>query len=125
MTEFEILEVIDNFATQMMMSTTLYFTLLSGYLISTYLVGNRLSKIQAVIVSAMYFVWISTLPFSLYTYGLQISIAQGELISLDSAYVHTDPSVIRAWSVGFFVLQYVAILTSIYYMWHVRCSRDR
>ena len=40
MTEFELLEIMDNHATQQMMSTTLYFTLVSTFLVTTYLVGK-------------------------------------------------------------------------------------
>lgn len=120
MTEFELIEVMDNFSTQMMMSTTLFFTLLSAYLITAYFVGTKLSKTQVVIVSAMYFVWAAFLPIGQYTYSLRNAAASAELYALGSVYAGATDDVIIAWSTSFMILQYLALIASLYFMWRTR-----
>jgi len=123
MTEFELLEVLDNFSNQMMLSTTLFFTLISAYLIITYLVGEKLARRQVVIISALYFVWILTLPLAQYNWSLQAATAVTELTAIGSAYAKTSPDILLAWSRSFMALQYFAILVSLYFMWHVRHAK--
>jgi len=124
MTEFELLEIMDNHATQQMMSTTLYFTLVSTFLVTTYLVGKRLARAEAVMVSSVYLVWVSFLPVGQYTYSQLSAIAAEQLASINSDFLFTSADTLVAWSFGFMVLQYLAVVASLYFMWRVRHSKQ-
>ena len=123
MSEFELLEIMDNYSTQQMMFTTLFFTLISAYLVTTYLVGQRLKNGEAVIVSSVYFVWICFLPAGQYGFSQRSATALTQLASINSDFVRNSPETLVAWSMVFMILQYLAVGASLYFMWRVRRAR--
>jgi hypothetical protein len=123
MTEFERLELIDNFATQQMTYSTPYFTLLSAWLATAYLVGSKLTRPLVLIVSSIYLVWISFLPLGQHNFTDRHAIAVRGLEAMEPSYVLANPETAVAWGLSFLALQYVAILASLYFMWSFRRRR--
>lgn len=102
------------------MSATLYFALVSAFLASVYLVGDRLSKAQAALAAAIYLAWVSFLPIGQYTYSKLQAIAVDQLISLNSNFISSSADIIVLLSLWFMVLQYIAVAATLYFMWSVR-----
>lgn len=123
MTEFELLEVIDNYSTQQMMFTTLFFTLVSAFLVTVHLVGQNLTRVEAVIVSFVYLVWICFLPWGQNGMSRQSANAINQLVSMNSDFVLSNPDTIVMVSSGFMSFQYLTIVASLCFMWRVRHSK--
>ena len=58
MTEFELLEVLDSSYEQMFTASGFYFTLVSAFLMMSYLVARKLTRAQIFIVSSCYTLWV-------------------------------------------------------------------
>ena len=123
MTEFELLEVLDNYSTQQMMFTTLYFTLVSTFLVTIYLAGQNLSRVEAAVVSSVYIVWVCFLPAGQYGMSQQSATAVSQLVSMNSDFVLSSPDTLVTVSAGFMFLQYLAVVASLLFMWRVRRSK--
>ncbi|MEJ6703420.1 MAG: hypothetical protein ACKVKL_06170 [Pseudomonadales bacterium] len=68
MTEFETAELTFSLVGYGMTAMALYFTVVSGYLIVAYLVGEQLSKSQMIIVSSLFSVLAFSLVFGSYSF---------------------------------------------------------
>jgi hypothetical protein len=68
MTEFETAELTFSLVGYGMTAMALYFTVVSGYLIVAYLVGEQLSKSQIIIVSSLFSVFAFSLVFGSYSF---------------------------------------------------------
>ena len=75
-------------------------------------------------VSSVYLVWVSFLPVGQYTYSQLSAIAAEQLASINSDFLFTSADTLVAWSFGFMVLQYLAVVASLYFMWRVRHSKQ-
>lgn len=120
MTEFELLEVLDNYSTQQMMFTTLFFTLVSTFLVTTYVVGQRLAKSEVAMISSVYIAWVSFLPVGQHGMARQSATAVKQLYSINSEFLLSGPDTLVTISFGFMSLQYLAVFASLYFMWRVR-----
>lgn len=70
MTGFETAELTFSLVGYGMTAMALYFTVVSGYLIVAYLVGEQLSKSQMIIVSSLFSVFAFSLVFGSYSFFL-------------------------------------------------------
>ena len=57
MTEYEIIDLLQQRFSELGSLSTQYFTLVSAYVVTAYLVGSKLSKLQLTIVSTLYVIW--------------------------------------------------------------------
>ena len=73
MTEFETTELTFSLLGYAMTAMTLYFTVVSGYLIIAYMVGEQLSKSQMFIVSSLFGVFAFILVFASYSFFAEAS----------------------------------------------------
>lgn len=71
MTEFETAELTFSLVGYGMTAMALYFTVVSGYLIVAYMVGEQLSRSQMVIVSSLFVVFALSLVFGSYSFFSQ------------------------------------------------------
>lgn len=95
-----------------------YLSLLSGYLITAHVVGERLSSAQVAFISLSYFVFQSISVIGMYQYmmsGIQLlgmataipPILEGQLLSLTSIHAYT-------------AFMFICLLGSLIYMYAVR-----
>ena len=120
MNEAEVLEQLNLFADNAMNSYALYLTLTFSYLTAFYVAGAQLSKLQATIISLLYFSW--ALTFSLVA---TTHIASFE--SLLSRYPNFVPSIF--WQLPWLYLGGViaagGILASCYFAFDIRRNIER
>ena len=57
MTEYELFELLQGSYEKMNVDTTIYFTLVSAYLVVAFLVGSNLTRIQLFIINTLYILW--------------------------------------------------------------------
>jgi hypothetical protein len=78
MTEAESLEMLNAHASNAMGSFTIYLTLTFAYLTAVYVVGANLSRMQAILISLLYFSWANAFGFSALAHlqSLEALIAQ-------------------------------------------------
>ncbi|MFT4815647.1 MAG: hypothetical protein ACI9IQ_001140 [Cyclobacteriaceae bacterium] len=73
MTEFETAELTFSLLGYAMTAMALYFTIVSGYLIIAYMVGEELSKSQMFIVSSLFGVFALILAYASYSFFAEAS----------------------------------------------------
>lgn len=119
MTEYELFELLQGSYEKMNVDATIYFTLVSAYLVVAFLVGSSLTRIQLFIVNTLYILWSLATINSLYI-GMRAAVKfQDGLIEMDSKFFVDDTST-AFWVFGFMFVQAAGIIASLYFMWSVR-----
>jgi hypothetical protein len=119
MTEYEMGEMMHAQSAQMWTAAQMYFTLVSGYLIVGYLVGAKLTRAQASVISTLYLVWVIGTVIGQVTAGstyMQLQMALSELDSLAVSNTGETPATLFA----FWLFQFLGIVASLWFMWSVR-----
>ena len=119
MTEYEIYELLQGTYEKMNVDASIYFTLVSAYLVVAFLVGSHLTRIQLFIVSTLYILWSLGIINSLYIGLRAAERLEGGLIEMESRYYVDDGST-AFWVFGFMLIQVTGIFASLYFMWSVR-----
>ncbi len=116
MTEAEALEVAGKFAANAITAFSIYLTFTMAYLVTSYYVGERLTRFQSVTVSVLYFFAASSailsLVNSLLIYGAALETTEMRDI--------TPFSGGHIWAIGMTSLMTMGILVSFYHMWSVK-----
>ncbi len=118
MTEFELMELIQGVYDKMGVDATMYFTLVSAFLVVAFLAGDKLSTKQLFIVIVLYVFWVLGNINSMYTGMLLAEKLENSLVQMGSTY-YGDSST-AFWVLFFMVIQAGGILASLYFMWSVR-----
>lgn len=120
MTESEVLEVVNLFAGNAISSFSLWVTFTFAYLTATYLVGARLTSIQAITVSFLYLVAAGAFALSRVTHARSFE-------ETFSAYPDFIPS--DYWNLPWSILGYVMCLSgmaaSFYFMYDIRKNMQK
>lgn len=119
MTEYELFELLQGFYEKMNVDATIYFTLVSAYLVVAFLVGSNLTRIQLLIVNTLYILWSVGTINSLYIGMLAAVRLQDGLVEMKSRFYVGDTST-TFWVLGFMLIQAAGIIASLYFMWSVR-----
>jgi hypothetical protein len=117
MTEYEILDVIVSRFSSMTEQASLYFALVSGYLITAYLVGSKLTRLQVSVINGLYIVWILGIVGGYTTTVGAVVDLERALMSLGET-SSTASNTFYAYS--FSVVQLAGLIASIVFMWAVR-----
>jgi hypothetical protein len=119
MNEFELGEMLYNAYTLSTEGAAIYFTLVTAYLATSYLVGSKLTTAQMLIISVLYVIWSLGLINVQYTQIMAVSGFQRELASLGgSALLIEQNTQVATWS--FIGVQIIGMLASLYFMWSIR-----
>jgi hypothetical protein len=122
MTEFELGEMLYNAYALSTEGAAIYFTLVTAYLATSYLVGDKLTTAQMLIISALYVIWSLGLINVQYTQILAVSGFQRELASLGGSPLLIEQNTqVATWS--FIGVQITGMLASLYFMWSVRQTK--
>ena len=119
MTSYELGEMLYHAYGLMSDGAALYFTLVSAYLIVSYIVGAKLTGPQLAVVNVLYVVWTLGQISVQYTQLRTIETLLIELNRLGSVLPNTETGQIAA-SWGFIGVQFAGLLASLYFMWSVR-----
>ena len=104
----------------------MYFTLVSAYLIVSYLVGEKLTRPQHFIVTSLYVIWAIGLVQTQVSTGLG-AIRIAGIIENQREYllgVDADSMVLRLGIFGFTAVMVFGVVASLYFMWSVRNSKS-
>lgn len=119
MNEFELGEMLYNAYSLSTDGAAIYFTLVTAYLATSYVVGNRLTTAQMLIISALYVIWSLGLINVQYTQILAVSGFQRELSAMGGSTLLIEQNTqVATWS--FIGVQVSGMLASLYFMWSVR-----
>ena len=123
MTEYEMTDIIMSRFGHMTEQASLYFALVSGYLITAYLVGARLTRLQVTVVNTLYCLWTVGILWG-YVNTVSDTIILEEAIrdvgATPTAGKISD-STFAAYS--FSIVQAIGILASLVFMWSIRHPR--
>ncbi len=120
MTEAELVEAATNFNGLVLGWLSAYFAAFTAYLITAYLVGNKLSRRQVIFISGGYLIYSFICVFSLFGAGsrfVDFTIA-AEALNPERIYFATHSQVY----VGA-VLLFIGIIGSLKFMWDIRHPR--
>jgi hypothetical protein len=123
MTEYELTDVMYTIFSSMNESAALYFTLVSAYIGMSFLIGERLTRFQLVIINILYVVWMTgVINTGFAQLGNVIEITQA-LDSMDAIVVNQSIEVISFSVYAFVVVQLGGVAASILFMRSVRHPR--
>ena len=124
MTEYEMTDIIMSRFGHMTEQASLYFALVSGYLITAYVIGARLTRLQVTVINTLFCLWTVGILVG-YISSVNDTIALEQAIrdagATPSAGKISDSS-FAAYS--FAVVQTIGIIVSLIFMWSVRHHKD-
>ena len=101
---------------ELVFNTFEYFgTLLFGYLMVAYFIGAQLTRVQVVILTALYLFWVVRLGIVFNVVSISGQIIIGEMRKISPDLIPASPSVWGAYAILTFLT-----LASLYFMWNVR-----
>ncbi len=121
MTEYELIDAIASFNTSAVTALGVYLTLTSGYLVVAYLVGEKLTRSQVLIVSCLYLASASFFVFAITVWLQRSSEFVAELEALNPTRDFSNNLLIPIVVGGISALGIAACLK---FMWDVRHPRD-
>lgn len=124
MTEFELAELLLDRMDIAIGFGGMYFTLVSAYLVVSYLIGDKLSTPQLAIINALYVLWLVGLINAMHNNLLDASSLVAELVRMHSITINRSVESETIAGFGFLLVQFGGLLASLYFMWSVRRSRD-
>ena len=117
MTEYELIDALGTYSSGMQSWTALYFSGVSAYLITAYVVGKKLTTPQAITISGGFILFAIMSTTGYYGLGLRLVEFTDELRELrpEHAYLTSELGVLM-----FTLVFVVGILGSLRFMWSVR-----
>ena len=120
MTEYELLDVMYTIFERMNDAATLYFSLVSAYLVLSFFIGERLTRAQLSIVNTLYIVWVIGVITSGHSGLNNVVVVINTLEEMNST-LSVQAQNVSKWSVyGFMAVQLGGLFASLYFMWHAR-----
>jgi hypothetical protein len=115
MTEPEVIEMVNLYASNSMGCFSLWVSFTFAYLTVAYLVGSKLSKTQLYIISTLYVLAGGAFAFAAVTYTESFS-------TLNSVYPEFSPTDLWRfpWTLASSLILTGGMLSSLYFMWDVR-----
>ena len=120
MTEYELGEMLYNTYENLWNSAQMYFTLVSAYLITGYLVVAKLTTQQNRIVTGLYLVWILQVIYNQFATLSSTSIITKQLYAMNSVLTAFAPEQTYITVYSFLFVQIAGVIASIYFMWGIR-----
>ena len=120
MTEYEMTDIIMSRYAQMTEQASLYFALVSGYLITAYVVGSRLTRLQVTVINTLYCLWtVGILGGYINTVNDTIELEQ-VIRSVWATTTAGNISDSTSAAYSFAIVQTIGIIASLVFMWSVR-----
>ncbi len=117
MTEYELIDAVGTYSSGMQSWTALYFSGISAYLITAYVVGENLNKSQAIIISGGFILFAINSVLGYLGLGLKLAALNEELTALRPENTSLASELgVSLYSLGFVL----GILVSLKFMWDIR-----
>ena len=117
MNEYEYADLVATYSSNAGSFFAIYLTLVTGYLITSFVAGARLSRSQTFILSFGFIVATFISTWGAYGSGMTQVYYIGKLLGLDAA----APQSARAWTIKMMgILMTGGTLASLFFMWNVR-----
>jgi hypothetical protein len=116
--EYQLNDLLINQQGLLVQGMALFVSILSGFLLLTYLVGKKLNRQQVIAVSAMYLVTASITAWMVARWGYEAGQLGERLEALESSVVAPTPPDALLWVLT--SLFAAAVLLPLLYMWTVR-----
>ena len=124
MTEYELGEMMHNQSGHMWQAGQMYFTLVSAYLITAYLVGQKLTRAQAGVITSLYLVWIASVIIGQIGAGATYVRLVNALSEIGSVAISQTAEIETPVSIySFTFVQLASVIASLWFMWSVRHPR--
>ncbi len=117
MTEYELVDATATYSSNFALIFTLYLTLVSGYLVTAFVAGTRLSSVQVSILNFGFIISASLMAFSALGAGIIRVHYTRELLELAADAPHRP---LEWLFLSWFILMVVGVLASLYFVWDVR-----
>ena len=117
MTEYELADIVATYSSNAGSFFTVYLTIVSGYLVTAFVAGSRLTTMQVSILNVGFAVAVFVMIWATYGAGsTQVHYTNKLLLLAEDA-----PQANRAWVMNIMaVLMAGGFLASLYFMWGVR-----
>jgi hypothetical protein len=102
----------------------LYFALVSGYLITAFVAGARLTRLQVLVVNSLFLVWTLGLLVGWLSALEAARELEKAILQLDAPTVSTGLGAASAASYSFAIVQLLGILASLVFMWSIRHPKN-
>ena len=122
MTEYEMTDIIMSRYANMSEHASLYFALVSGYLITAYIIGKRLTGLQVSVINGLFIMWTFGI---LMGYNTSVSAVFELNTAIGLLKSHTLADNVGNWTTfyAFSIVQLIGIIASLIFMWSVRHPR--
>jgi hypothetical protein len=121
--EFELRELLFATFEQMNSSATMYFTLVSAYLVVSFVAGTRLTRPQLMIINSLYILWVLGTVNTMYSMLTGAVSLEAELVKLGTEFEFGGGAGTNLSTAGFILVQIAGLIASLYFMWSVRHPR--
>ena len=125
MTEAEMFEMAAIYIANSMTAFSIYLTVVSAYLVVTYIAGANLSRLQTAILSTLFVVAASVTLMSFRTQSLAVIHFQGQLNEFNDVFSVINAPVAHNLSKVIMPLFGGGILASLYFMFDIRRKANR
>lgn len=99
----------------------MYFTLVSAYLVVSYLIGHKLTRIQNIIITSLYLVWVTGIVDAQRTESLINLGLTNELLLRNSIVMPDQVAVTADFGLhSYIAVQIAGVAASLFFMWNVR-----
>lgn len=122
MTEYELADIIATYSSNTGSFFATYLTVLSGYLITAFVAGERLTIRQAIILNTGYIVATFVMIVAVYGAGSTQVHYTHKLLALAA----DSPQINREWVMSVTAIVMIGgVLASLYFMWSIRNTKKK
>lgn len=119
MNEYEMTDIIMSRYANMSEQASLYFALVSGYLIMAYLIGRRLTLLQVSVVNVLFVLWTSGILMGYLTSVAAVFELAEAIGALKNPTIGDNTGSLASFH-SFSAIQLLGIFASLVFMWSVR-----
>ena len=118
MSEYEIIDLLQQRYSELGALSAQFFTLVSAYVVAAYLVGDRLSRIQLLIITVLYVIWAAANSAAVWNAMNTTIFYLKNLSEMGSTF--PDTSSVPVTISYLFLVQGGSVVGSLYFMWSTR-----
>jgi len=124
MTEYELLDLMGSTIDSMGDCFTIYLSIVSGFLVVAYFIGNKLTAVQAVIVVVLFIFSAGLQVWGIHEYQIAVQELLTRKAELSPLTNYQDTVLNNNGGTIFAILMACGIVASLYFMWSIRHPRE-
>ena len=122
MTEYEMSDLILSRYANIAEQASLYFALVSGYLVMAFFIGKRLTRLQVCVVNSLFIMWTIGILMGYNTSVEVVFQLSSAIAELENPTVKDNTGSIASFH-SFSAIQIIGIVAALVFMWSVRHPR--